>query len=412
MFVSPVKTQLKPARSAESFVDSIGVVVHLNYTDTPYGKFDEIIKPKLQELGIRHIRDGLTLEDLNTNKKFKDLGNIGIKSTLVMDPRDNNTPSRAVNVVKSILDFVDAVEGPNEWDISPQLQYKGQNFPEGIRKFQAELYSAIKSDSATSHLPVVSPSMAYAPNASILGSVACDIGNMHSYPGGAIPSTGLDNLWIPNIKTLCGAANKPLISTECGYHNGIDIEGGHPGVSEQVAAKYLLRLYFEYFNRGIERAFTHELIDPKPPSPQEWNFGLLRADGSPKPAFIGLKNLITLLKEDEEKTSSLFSPSSLDINFKGDKTNIHYTLLQKQNGKFYLIFWQEVPSFNHKTKTDIIVPKRPLNLIFNTPISQVTTYQPVNSIAPIKRYKNPKQLELKVPDHPLIIELVPKPFPD
>jgi hypothetical protein len=406
MFVSPVNTQPQQARSAKSFVNSLGVHMHLHYLDTPYGKYDEIIKPRLQELGIHHIRDSLALGDLNTRQKFKDLAKIGIKSTLIMDPRDN-TPSSAVMVAKSIPESVEAVDGPNEWDISPQLQYKGQNFPEGVRKFQTELYSAIKSDSATAHLPVLSPSIAHPQNTSKLGSVTCDIASMHSYPGGKIPITGLDSLWIPNAKILCGA-NKPIMATECGYHNGTNIGGDdHPGVSEQAAAKYLLRLYFEYFNRGIERAFTNDLIDIKPSNFQQWNFGLLRYDGSPKSDFVALKNLISLLQDPEKPTSDLAAIKLLNYNLQGNTENIHHTLLQKSDRTFYFVLWQEVPSFDQKTKKDLVVPKRPLTLALNTSISQATIYEPVNSITPLEKYDNVKQLKLKVPDHPLVIELTP-----
>ncbi len=50
-----------PAKSADAFVDSIGVNTHLDYTESPYARFNDLIKPKLKELGVRHIRDGVHL---------------------------------------------------------------------------------------------------------------------------------------------------------------------------------------------------------------------------------------------------------------------------------------------------------------------------------------------------------------
>ncbi|HEX8539002.1 MAG TPA: hypothetical protein VF664_16145, partial [Cystobacter sp.] len=45
------------ARSADAFVDSVGVNIHLHYTDKVYAQaYSTIIKPRLQELGIRHVR--------------------------------------------------------------------------------------------------------------------------------------------------------------------------------------------------------------------------------------------------------------------------------------------------------------------------------------------------------------------
>jgi hypothetical protein len=133
----------------------------------------------------------------------------------------------------------------------------------------------------------------------------------------------------------------------------------------------------------------------------------LRYDGSPKSSFMALKNLILILQEPNRRNSSSFTNKSLDFKLKGNTKNIKYTLMQKNNGTFYLIIWQEVPSFEHKTKTNIIVPGVPLKIILNTSIIQAATYLPVNSSASVNQYKNPKQLELKVPDHPLVIELIP-----
>ncbi|AQA24082.1 hypothetical protein BTZ20_4095 [Rhodococcus sp. MTM3W5.2] len=51
---TPVASTAGPgqqASSAAAFVDSIGVNVHLHYTDTIYDRYDDIIKPRLLELG-------------------------------------------------------------------------------------------------------------------------------------------------------------------------------------------------------------------------------------------------------------------------------------------------------------------------------------------------------------------------
>ncbi len=405
------QTPPEQARSANSFVDSIGVAVHLNYGNTAYRKYKDIIKPRLQELGIRHIRGGVSLKDTKTQQKFNDLAKIGIKSTLVMEPRRYvPNPEAAVTLAKVLSNSIEALEGPNEWDINPDRhpnrKYKGQNFPEGLRNYQADLYSAIKGDPATVHLDVLGPSMANPQNTFKLGRVACDISNMHHYPGN-LPSKGLDNRLLA-IKIMCGG-NKPVVVTECGYHNAIRRK---KGMSEKAAAKYLLRLFLEYFNRGIERAYTYELIDLKPDikeKDRKFHFGLLRHDGSPKPDFIAIKNLLSLLKDTEGETSNYFPLQSLDYILFGKTANVHHTLLQKKSGIFYLILWQEVPSFDLQKKRDISVPERFLKLILNTQISQASVYQPINSITPIRQYTSPKQLEIRVPDHPVVIELVPNP---
>ncbi len=50
------QAQPELARSADDFVDSIGVNTHLFYDQSVYyQKYGEIIKPKLLELGVRHV---------------------------------------------------------------------------------------------------------------------------------------------------------------------------------------------------------------------------------------------------------------------------------------------------------------------------------------------------------------------
>jgi hypothetical protein len=396
--------QIRPekAQSADKFVDSMGVNTHLRYLDTTYKNFNNIIKPRLNELGIRHIRDGLIVTDLDSQKKFSELGKLGIKLTMLFDYRWNKDPKEVEQIVKMLPDFVEAIEGPNEWDVV-QPTYQGQKFPQALRDFQNKLYSTVKETAMTKHLPVVAASMAHWWNAEKVGSMACDIGNIHSYSGGKMPSAGdLDEWWIPAARLICG--NKPIMATETGLHNAIrDPKALHPGVSELAAGKYIPRLYLEYFNRSIRRTFTYEFIDEESAIDQENNFGLLRYNGSPKPAFTALKNVITLVKD----PGSSFPLKSLAYTLTDPPPHLHHTLLQKRNGKFYLILWQEVSSFDLKMKQDIVVPDLSITVNLRTPIVAAAIYRPLKSIKPIQQWRNPQRLSLSVPDHLLVLELTP-----
>lgn len=381
------------ARSAFSFVDSIGVATHLRYTDTSYGHFDDIIKPRLIELGIRHIRDGG--RDPGLFQKLNQLAQYGIKSTLVMDPRDGITPSEAVNIIKQVLPSVEAIEGPNEWDVASYMTYQGQAFPNGLRQFQTDLYNAVKSDPVTSFVSVLAPSMAIPYYGKDLGSLSnvVDYGNMHSYAGGNLPDQDLDWKWIPLTQAVSG--NKSIIATEAGWHNAVnDPHASQKGVTEAVSGKYIPRMYLEYFNRGIQRTFTYELIDERQADDQENNFGLLRVDGSPKPAFTAVKNLIGLLND----TQANPTPGYLDYYLSGNTQNIHHTLLQKSTGDFYLVLWQGVDSTTNPAPQSVT-----LNLL--SPIQQADTYLPNQSTQVISQTLTPKQVTLSVPDEPLVIRL-------
>lgn len=406
--LSPSQAQLQPelARSADAFVNSIGVATHLRYLDTAYANYDTIIKPKLQELGVRHIRDGGKNPEFF--RRLNDLATLGIRATLVMDTRDGITPANVVTeAIQPVLSSIEAVEGPNEWDVNPQVTYKDQAFPTGLRAYQDELYAVVKANPTTATLPVLMPSLAIPYHAAQLGALAsADMGNMHSYAGGNLPSQDLDIKWIPLTQTITGPA-KPIVATECGWHNATnDLKAPQPGISELAAAKYVPRLYLEYFNRGIQRSFLYELINERQDTTQEQNFGLLRNNGSAKPAFDSLKNLIALLQDPGPE----FAPQALSYSLSGTSPlnpTLHHTLLQKRDGRFYLALWQEVPSFNLQTKLDVYVPKQTVTLTLGTPVRQATAYKPLKSTMPVQQYVNPTQLDLTISDHPLVIELVP-----
>src|SRR3954467_13039837 len=148
------------------------------------------------------------------------------------------------------------------------------------------------------------------------------------------PSTG-------KRATLRGPPAKPLMSTETGYYNNPVQFGWIP---EHLAAKYIPRLYAEYFNRNIDRAYLYEFANQGPDTTdREQNFGLVRFDLSEKPGYTALKNLIDLT---EEPGAPTFAPHSLSYSLAGSNTSVHHTLLEKSNGTFYLMVWQDLPVFN------------------------------------------------------------------
>ena len=388
------------AKSADAFVDSIGVNVHLPYTNTAYGDYDGIIKPRLQEVGIRHIRDSASEGDEPLLNKFRDLSNSGIRLTLIA----NNPPQEVVAITKSLQGTIVTVEGPNESDLSQyEFSYNGQGFPEGTRAYQRDLYAAMNEDEATASIPLLLPSVGWGENAQRLEYIPDgDFGTLHPYPyqGGMLTEI-LDSYFLPNVRIIAG--DKPLQTTETGYFTLPGAENaGMQGVSEQAAGKYLPRLLLESFNRDIRRTFLYELINLSDGSlnPDE-NFGLLRADGTPKPAYTAIRNLITLLRE----PGANFSPGDLNYTLSGDTTDVHHTLLQKSNGVFYLVLWQEVRSWDNQNKNDIAVGNREVTLNLNTAISSATVYEPLTSTDPISESTNPSSLTISVPDHPLVVEL-------
>lgn len=205
---------------------------------------------------------------------------------------------------------------------------------------------------------------------------------------------------------------KPLVATETGYHTAVNMPVGQaqPGVSEAAMAKYVPRLFMEYFNAGVPHTFGYELLDEWP-DPQkdesEKNFGLLRNDYSYKPAATALKNTISLLRD----PGAEFTPGALDYTITGGNRDLHHSLLQKSNGDFFLALWQEVSSYDASNRRDIAIADQPITLTLNTPISGAATYLPNDSLLPTASYGALIQLDLEVPDRLLLVRLTPVPEP-
>ncbi|MBL1175280.1 PA14 domain-containing protein [Pantanalinema sp. GBBB05] len=401
----------EPAKRAATFIDSIGFNTHLHYYDTAYGDFS-LIQQRLQEAGIQHIRDGGS--DPTWVQRINQLGNEGIKTTVVLDPNIGVGPDASYDIkspgyqvlefVKNIIpDGTEAVEILNEFDVWYQSGYSrnGQpvtsdNWIAYLRDFTRDTYNFINSDPATQDIAVIGPSFVYPDSSQAVGDLSqwVDYGNMHPYNYPSYPGNGNLN---QEMSTRSLPFNRrPMIATEAGYHTA-NVTNDR-SVSEAVQGKYIPRVFLNNFNQGIYRTFSYELIDQKlRPNDGEANFGILRYDGSPKPAFTAVKNLIQLLDD----TEANFTPGSLNYRLSGNTNYIQHTLLQKQNGDFYLVLWLEVPSTDQANSHQV-------TLTLNTAIEQATTYLPNESANAIAQFTSPTQLTLTVPDSPLIVKLTPQ----
>ena len=413
----------EPARSADDFVDHIGVATHWGYGDTPYGYAYAQIKTLLGDSGIRHVRDGY-------HEHLKDLyKTYGIKATVIYGP--GTPPASAVAQLKDNLPLVDMVEGPNEVDIfASSANYQGKNFPAGPIAFQTDLYAAIKADPLTKSLGVIAPSTATSGGNLKLAPLGSeDFVVMHSYAGGAPPETSLEGGYVPNTlnaERILGtnAVLKPIVVTESGYHTALQSGGGviagvQPAVSEAAQAKYLPRHFADYFNAGIVRTITYEFADEfgNEATNAEASFGIVRHDLTPKPAYAALKNLIGLLGEAHWDAATQqwqrhpFTPRALDFDLAADaKTlpTLRHTLLQKSSGDYYLLVWQEISSFDTAKKQDPANPPAIVTLSLKTPIVEAVSYLPGQSATVQQTWHSPRTLTLSVPDEVLVVRLTPK----
>lgn len=393
------------ARSADAFVNSIGLNVHLGYFRTPYGTaWTTLIKPKLLSLGVRHLRDaGVVVPDDRWMGlyygRMRELAHHGIRFNLVMRPAEGSAVFHDLPHFDRLMQYahglVASFEGLNEHDLS-----RRPNWASEVRAFQHALYARVKRDHRTAQARVFGPSLGDASRGRVVGnlSMSLDYGALHPYPGGREPLATLAHHGAGHAPII---GQRPVVVTESGYHTALGWAGQHPAVSERAMGRYLLRLLFDYFNAGVPRTYLYELIDQGfELRDREQNFGLLRADGSEKPAYRGLANLIAILAD----PGPPFAIEPLDLSLAGDTAGVHHTLLAKRDGRLYLVLWTDAPSFDLAARRDAAPPSRRV-LVYLPAGARTRIYQPLWSRSPIQELRPTGPLPVDVLDTPVIVEL-------
>ena len=376
------------AKTSDSFVDSIGVNIHSEYTDTPYYTQFETVKERLEELGVRHVRDHLTPAPPGAHEALSELAQIGVRSTLIL-----GGPSNGMSGLDGLLSDVEtelssateAVEGPNEWSTSGDSEWKSH-----LIAYQEHLYDGIEENPALAHLPVIGPSIVHGDQEE-LGDISAflDYGNIHSYPEANPPEFRMGK----NVeRAKLNSGSKPIMATETGYTNALNWTPVGPGenkpISEEGAGVYMPRLFFEYFIRKLVRTFSYELVDARPDpdlEDRERNFGLLRNDLSRKPAFVALRNTIEILEDPGPR----FTPGSLSYSLSGEGATLHTALLQKRDGTFYLALWRLQSIWDPDKKEVLDAPSDPVTVQVEPGMQSYAVYRPSLSSKPISSVEQP-----------------------
>ncbi len=404
----------EPAPRSDDFVDSIGVCTHWSYKDTPYGKDYDQVRQRLGESGIRYVRDGFYFRELELLHAF------GVHSTIVCDPEEGDlkTQMTAWKAAPGVIDMIEGPNEPNNFWLPFNGGERGKRWPDGIKLWQNNLYQAVHAEPALAAVPVTSPTPILEGGGALAPLSGFDDVAFHPYAGGTMPSMSVfwagQNIW--RAFALLGKGNeaKPLVATESGYHNCLSYHrvapGGQPGISETAGGKYFPRHFAEYWNAGILRTFTYELIDELVnPDDPEANFGMLRHDASPKPAFTAVSNLISLLSESHWDSTALrwvradAPDRAFPLAIEG-LSNIHHTLLSCADGGIDLLLWQEVPSFDLETRKDLSPAPEQVTVHLKTPVA-AALYRPLAGIQVQKTWEATDAIVVSVPDEVIILRL-------
>jgi hypothetical protein len=294
---------------------------------------------------------------------------------------------------------VEAVEGPNEYDISGDPEWAN-----ALRDYQRELYGSIKGDAELGEVAVYGPTVVMPENRGVLRELrrSLDVANLHPYPGGGPPEPAIARE-VSAAPALTGTA--PLVATETGYHNALAAREGQPPVEETVAADYLPRLLLTAFADGIERTFWYELVDAyadEARTTADANWGLLRNDFTPKPAFAALANLMRL---STQRSSRDVAPRPLDVSVGASSRDVGRLLLQKADGVYLLALWRNVRLTDEATRRTL--DERPLRTEVKLPrrATEVAVHRPSRSAEPIQRLGSVDSVPAALAGDAVVLEL-------
>lgn len=320
------------ARSSD-FLDSVGVVTHFGYTDTNYYNQPAKTIAAIQQLGVRHVRDGISYGWVAPNLYaiFAQLAAANIHPDLLL-PNPGPTAAEIENLLPH-YPGADAVEGPNEYDHTESANWAAQ-----LRAYLPTVMQVGRDV----NLPVIGPSLTLPASYPELGDVApyINFSNIHAYWGGRNPETqgwgppdahgalyGSFAYDLDQVQTT--GPGKPVMITETGY-----VVTNTPTINEipeAVEAIYEPRLLLHAWNEGIQRTYIYELMDDPSSLP---GFGLMHADLTPRPAYLALQTLLHLLADAPGNQT----PGKLAYSL-GGANGLESTLLQKQDGSFWLAVW-------------------------------------------------------------------------
>jgi hypothetical protein len=347
----------EPARRAGSFVDSVGVNVHLQYNWTLYDNF-AAVQTLLTGLGVRHIRDGISPGWTNLCSEFSQLASHGIRADFIVGSWMSPTDVTAWDSCTGRS--ADAYEGLNEWDISHPPS--DTNWPQTDRSVQQWLYSTVK---AMRPVTVVAPSLTSESAYTSLGSVAAisTVGNTHVYFAARNPGTtgwGAGNSFgvygslkydLAIARQTTGA--KPIYITETGYGDTSNTVYVPPATK----ARYTLRTLLEAWNARVSRTYIYELVDEG--GGYFGSYGLTDGSGNVKPAYVAVKNLLAHLSD----PGSPVVLGSLAYTLAAP-AQVHHALFQKRDRSFVLALWLETSEWDPNANIPIAVPPQAARLTF------------------------------------------------
>jgi hypothetical protein len=175
----------------------------------------------------------------------------------------------------------------------------------------------------------------------------------------------------------------PKVTTETGV-----TLGGSVGITEQMQACFYLSVYLDQFKRGWKHTAIYLLRDRSDESGNQ-TFGFYKSDYTPRLAATFLHNLTAILADG----GSNRNPGNLNYSVPQQPATVHDLLLQKNDGTFELVLWNE--QLHSSTNVTVNLLDRP---------AAITLFDPTLGTAPTQNLGNKSSVALTFSNHPVILE--------
>ena len=178
------------------------------------------------------------------------------------------------------------------------------------------------------------------------------------------------------LKTL------PRVTTETGTTIG-------GAITEEIHALNLLSVYLDQFKRGWSYTAVYLLRDRSDEADNQ-QFGFYKPDYTPRKAAVYLHNLTTILADH----GALKTPGSLSYTIPDQPATVHDLLLQKGDGTFEVVLWDERIKGSDKVTARL-----------GGTHTSATVYDLTIGVTPIQTHRNIDSLTLTLSDHPVILAI-------
>ncbi|MDA1190180.1 MAG: glycosyl hydrolase [Candidatus Poribacteria bacterium] len=407
---------------ANDFLNSIGV-------NTAVSRRGESLEKTIEcatYLGIRFVRVGyesrIPVEDLIELHK-----QTGVRSSYGLMSGGTNL-ERLLDGARRLAEVgaLVALEGnnePNNWGVTYQDEKGGRELTWlPVAKLQRDLYAAVKSDPVLRDYPVwnLTEGGAQTDNVGLQfltipdgaetlmppGTRYADYANCHNYvthpswrglhdnqtwiAADPSPECKVDGLYGNYGKTwrkkfdgysLEELTTLPRVTTE----TGVKIEGD---VTEEIQALWFLSLYLDQLKRGWSHTAMYILRDRSDEGGNQ-SYGFYAPDYTPRLAATYLHNLTTILADD----ASIDTPGSLNYSIPNQPDTVHDMLLQKRDGTFALIVWNERIEGSDEVRVAL-----------GETVASVAIYDPTVGTESVESVANADSVKVTLSDHPVVLE--------